>query len=338
MKITLLSLPAVLAVTAFVIYGLTLRPLSADEMRRCTVLVERVSYYEIDSGGRPQAWFRAFGDSLLPSGVSLVADSTVTDSRLTAGVWVNRYCFFPSCRGRVLIPEGDSTAAGNVAAANRDIDSVLRRAAADAERRIAQLDGKASRLRYYLGTHNVSDDGYNTMAAYSAAADTLRSREEKLLSVLRSLTGRDGVSIRRITKYTLLYCNREGRTERIKCNDITVKSGRPFRIIQTADRRKPGGQRALYFHRWPAPALTPGDNITTAAFFGSGEHGFCQERLRAGLFPGVVTACGGHDVPPLLAPDGSPVFTSGNRFAGITVGGGIVKAGSFAFGFNDMIE
>lgn len=332
------SLPAALAAIAFVIYGLTFVPLSADRMRRSVALVEYVSCYEINADGHAVAWFRTFGDSLSLNDVSVVAGEDVVDSRLLTACWVNRYDFFPSCHGRLLMPSPDTLGHKILSSANRTPAAVVQRAVNDTEKRIKQLDSKASRLKYYLSIHNVSDDGYNTMAAYAAEVNSSRETEERLLTVLKDLLTKSHLSINHIEKFTLLHSDEQGKTVRTACNDITKSTAKGFRMLQTADKKKPSKTTALYFHRWLAPVLVAGDNVYAASFFGSSQDGFNQNKLSAKLFPGTTGKNGEHGIPPLLAPDGTPVFSDGNRLAGISVGGRVVTAQSFAFGFKDLLE
>lgn len=322
----------------FVIYGLTFVPLSADRMRRSVALVEYVSCYEINADGHAVAWFRTLGDSLSVDNVSVVASEDVVESRLLTACWVNRYDFFPSCHGRLLMPSPDTLGLKALTAANKTPVAVVQRAINDTEKRITQLDHKATRLKYYLSIHNVNDDGYNTMAAYAADVNSRREAEERTLAVLKDLLTKSHLSINHIEKFTLLHSDKQGKTVRTACNDITKGTEHVFRMLQTTDKKKPHEASALYFHRWLAPILMAGDHVYAASFFGSGQSGFNTNKLSAGLFPGTIGKDGGHDIPSLLAPNGSPVFSDGNRLAGISAGGRVITAKSFTFGFNDLLE
>lgn len=336
-KLTLQSLPAVLAAIAILLYGLTFLPVSQSRMKRSVALIEYASCYEITADGKPLAWFRAFGDSLSLDGLTVVAGQNVVERRLITGVWVNRYGFFPSCKGRILLPSPDISACQRLSAANKKASLVLQKALSDNEKLISRLGQTQSKLRYYLETHNVSDDGYNTMAAYSAATDSSRQDAERLLSVLKSLDSKAQVSIRHIEKHTLLYSDSSRKTARKTCNDITKDGLRQFRIVQTEDQTMPNDVAALYFHRWLLPSAKTGMEVVTAAYHGSSQRGFNTDTLRAGCFRGLVTEGGGHDVPSLFAPDGSPVFTKGGLLVGVTLGGTVCSAKSFNFGFNDLL-
>lgn len=337
-KTTLQSLPVILVAIAFVIYGLTFLPLSQGRMTVCTALVKYVSYYEIEADGKPEAWFRTFGNSLSPCNLSTDAGKDVADSTVITGVWINRYDFFPSCKGRILIPVTDTLSHKTLSAANKNISLVLQRTISDIERRISKFDREEPKLRYYLSTHNVSDEGYNVMAACSAVSDSSRKEAEQLLTLLKNLALRPEVSIRHIEKYTLLYSDAYGKTVRKPCVDLTKAGTKRFHVIQTEDRKKPRSASALYFHRWLSSAVTEGNMIFTAAYFGSKQPGFSTDSLRTGLSSGMIKKNGVHNVPVLFAPDGSPVFTKGGRFAGITFGGAVIPAQNFNFGFNDLLE
>lgn len=337
LKLTLQSLPAVSVAIAFVIYGLTFLPLSPSEMRTSAALVEYVSYYEISADGKPQAWFGTMGDSLSPYDISTVEGRKAVDRRMITGVWVNRYDFFPSCKGRILIPTPYFSGGKSLSATGRSASDVLKKAVADTEKLISQLDEKTSKLRYYLSVHNVNDDGYNTMAAYSAAADSTRKAAEQLLSSLNNIAAKRNLSLRHVEKYTLLYSDAQGKTVRQACNCLTTGTDSRFRIIQTADRKTPHGATALYFHRWIAPHFIPETKVIVAANHGVWLSDFKADSLQNNLFPGVMTTNFSHDVPEIFAPNGSPVFTAGGRLMGISIGGTVCPAKSFNTGFNDLL-
>lgn len=337
MKHALQSLPLIAAAVAFLLYGLTFLPISEDKMCRSAALVEHVSYYEITANGKPKAWFSAFGDSLSLRGISSDTGRDVSERRLIAGVWANRYAFMPSCRGRILVPAADTLAAEALAAANRNAAAVLQQAVSETEKLIAQLGKKQTKLRYYLSIHNVSDDGYNTMAAYSAETDSSRKSAESLLSALKILAVGGMVSFRHVEKYTLLYTDADGKAKRMACRNLTKDLRKHFRIIQTADQKLPANAVAQYFHHWLLPSLAAGTEVSVPSVHGCPQSKTAADSLRTCLCSGVIKAGGRHDIPTFFSPDGSALFTKGGRFAGVTVGGVAQKANVFSFGFNDLL-
>lgn len=336
-KLTLQSLPIVLVAIAFCIYASTFLPLSQGKMCQSVALVEYQSHYEIAVDGRSQLWFDGFGDSLKLRNVAITESKDVVNSRLLTGVWVNRYAFFPSCRGRILLPTVDTTADKTLAIANSNVQSVIQRAISDTEKLLSQLDKKQTKLNYYLSTHNVSDDGYNTMAAFAAAVDSSRNGADGLLSVLKGLTQRPQLTIRHIEKYTLLYSDADGKTVRQLCHDITKTGSQRFKITQTDDQKTPTEAAPLYFHSWLNPTIDTEKAITVAAYHGSSQAGFSTNSLHASCFSGTMTKGGAHDVPTLFAPNGSPVFTVGGRLLGVSVGGRVYQVSNFNLGFNDLL-
>ena len=191
-KRILQSLPIALAAIVVVIYGLSFLPRSAVRMERSVALVEGVTYYELRADGRPVAWFKRLGDSLTLDGLSLKADSSVMTRFYATGCWVDRYPFVPSCRGTLLVANGDSAAAG--------------------------------------------------------------------------------------------------------------------------------------------------DSLVVASVPGCTLYGFNPAEARAAVFAGTARGAMRHDVPPLLAPDGSPVFTGDGRLAGFSLRGSIVKPSFFGFGFERLFK
>jgi len=336
-KTVLRWLPAAIVVVALVLYGLTFRTLSESKMKHSVALVEYVSYYELDVDGKSVAWFRAIGDSLSPIGLDVETSRNASDTCLLTGVWVNRFDFVPSCHGRILLPSPDTLVHKTVTEADKNAAAVAQRGKNDLEKELSRLNRKAARMRYYIRTHNVNDDGYNTMAAYSANIDDRREKVVKILSALGKVTPKSKASIRHTANYTLLYRASDGKTARTECKKLTAEGSHAFNIIQTKRRKKPHGASALYFHQWLTPTLVGGEDIVVASYHGCQQRSFDTSDLSQGTFPGTVTADGGHDVPSLFAPDGSPCFTRGGRLAGLTVKGRVLPTQSFSFGFNDLL-
>lgn len=332
------SLPIILVAVAFVIYGLTFLPATVGQMERSVALVESASYYELRSDGRVVLAFRSLSDSLLPENLSLKADSSVISRSYASGFWVNKYPFIASCGGRLVIANGDSTAAKRAIMANRKLSAILKATTDSIAGLVEQLDRKAAETDYYMRVHNVNDDGYNVMAEYSASIKTQKDKAGKLLEVLEKLSAKKRLEVRLVTEYALIATDTAEITSRTVCNVMTKRMASPFILLQTENGTMTDGARAVYLHRWLQPSLVPGDSIVTAAYPGCRSYKFNPETSRPAVFTGAMRGNMRHDVPPLLAPDGALVFTQRGRLAGISVGGKLAKPSVFGFGLKELLE
>lgn len=324
-KLTLQSLPIALAAIAFCIYALTFRPHSIENMATNGALIEYVSYYEICSNGKPVVWFKTLGDSLLPDEMSIAADSTVTNKRLIEGVFVNRYAFVPSCRGRILTTFPDSLAFKRLASANKNVASMLQTAADRTAEDIKRMEKEAEETDYYLRIHNVRDDGYNTIAEFSAQLKERKEKAEALLSTLKSTAKKGRLGVRMIRKYTLLYCDTVGMVRRIACNELISASGKPFVMLQTANKRMPDGATAVYLHRWLTPRVEAKDGVIVASHPTAMSGDTTPTAISAKTFGGVMADGMRPDLPPTLTPNGAVVYTERGFFIGVCLEGRIVK-------------
>ena len=337
LRMTLQSLPIALAAIVFIIYGATFMPSSIRKMERSVALIESISHYELQADGKPIAYFRTLSDSLSPEDWSLSADSTVTTKTYSNACWVNRWPLIPSCPGLLLTANGDSTAAKRLVSANRMLPQTLEKTVNLMKERLAQLDRMGEETDYYMRTHNVNDDGYNVMAEYSASLEARKKKVGKLLYALESAPVKKRLAMTLVTKHALVCTDTAGTVLRTACNAITPDNTKPVRLLQTADRQKPDGAKAIYPHQWLAPQTDTGDSLVIASYPGCRLNGFSPNGAKAQTFGGACKGKREHDVPPLLAPDGSPVFTARGLFIGISIGGKTVPATHMGFGLKNLL-
>ena len=336
-KILLISLPAVPAAIFFIAYLLALRPFSVKRMAACTALVECKSHYELLADGKPVACFKTLGDSLTPECLSLKTDSTVTTRTYTTAIWVNRWPLLPSCAGLLLTVNSDSTAEKRLTQTGEKLPAIVSKAIGKLTENIRQLDHMAEETDYYMKTHNVNDDGYNVMAELDESLKTRREKAEWLLAALEGAAEKKRLAMRLVTEYTLIRRDTAGRAVRTACRLMTADRTRPLRLLQTADRQMPDGASAVHLNIWPRPDIDAGDSLAIASYAGCNAYGYAPTAAKAQAFKGAAKGNGQHDVPPMLAPDGSPVFTERGRFAGISIHGRIEKAADAGFGLKHLM-
>lgn len=335
-RLILQSLPIIPAAIAFVLYIASLLPWRTEKMARSVALVEKVSYYRICADGRTAVCFRNLGDSCVPEGMSVQASPETASKSYITGCWINRLPLPASCRGLLLTPNADCDDAGRVAMSGMSLQAMMRKKAGDVAAELERLEHKAEEAGYYMRIHNVNDDGYNIMAAYTAALEKNIWNGRELLKALRSAAAASRLTMVRVTAYTLTAADTAGNVSRRACLAVTPDGNREFRLLQTADRRMPADAAALYPHRWLTPAPAAGDSVFAASIPGTSLYGFKPAGARAGVYKGAADGKAGHDLPPMLVADGSPVFTADGRLAGFSIAGRIVKPGVFGFSLKNL--
>ena len=340
LRIILQSLPIALAAIVFVIYAATFIPFSTDRMERSVALIECESYYQICANGKPVIWFKCLGDNCLPEGMSTKADNDVTTKTYSTGCWVNKYPLVAACPGLLVTANGDSIAEKNIAVANRSMDNIIKKTAEKLSMTIKKLKRKIEETDYYMRVHNVSDDGYNIMAAYAEEIKKQETEAEEVEKRLNAMAKSKKAEIRLVTKYTLLY-RYDDTTDsivRTPCNILTLTKTAPLRLLQTADEELPDGFSAINMHKWFTPSPSEGDSIYAAALPGCTQYKYNPENAKPKVFKGCMLNKHRHNLPRLLTPDGSAVFSRNGQFAGISVNGRIIRPTYAGFGLKRLMK
>lgn len=290
-------------------------PHSDAEARRSVALVVTRSWYEIDSDGRPVAYFRDLGGDSVALGATLSADEAVSE-RPAAGCWIHRYVSLPSCEGRLV------TVAGRLPGR---LQADARRLAAHTcdslRRRIADLSHEQTELRYYLRVHGVQDNGYQEIAALAADHAAVLAGLRRVLAVLDSLPSAARLSVRRRATYRAYLRTPENRLARVDCRLVTALGDGSLMLLRTADGRTPEGAEAAVVLPWRTDSVA---DVVAPSYGGIGA-GLAADTAAAVTVVGGRLAGSRHDFPPVLVADGSPVFTLRGHFAGIVSGGRVVS-------------
>lgn len=246
---------------------------------------------------------------LTDSDTIVVASSPVHQQ----GVWINKHWWWPSCDGRVLtIQQGTAyTDSGAWLCA----DSLPHLIAVETDSLGSLVQRKITErkeLQYYLRCHGVQDEGYQRIAEYagkqSAETDSLAAIYKKLKEYIPQKKMR----LVRVGFFEVSWYDQDGNLQRVGCKPTVMQVGQlgePV-IIHTLRHTKPWGTYAVRHVPWPETAhkhviavrLSPTDSLV--------------ER-HALLVNGTYTRQHRHDIPRLLAADGSPVFTFHGRFIGV---------------------
>ena len=312
-KITLIAIAAILiGVASFFIWRLT--PVSADSMLRSAVIIEETSWQEVTVDGKPCLYFAsAEGDSIL-IGVTTIRDSAIHRNYST-GFWHSRSWAYPSCHGRIAT----ITAPRHRTLRNAADTLVLRLCAEATERELKVLEHQKDELAYYMRSHGVQDHGYQQIAVLNDKVGReyigVKRAQEKLNALLH---GKHKVAVNRRSKYVAVFRNEEGHLTRLPLRYIPNSTNlQGITTLQTMDASTPSGVTPL--HISPFAARHKRD-IIAIGFPSIGEPGLECDTVSPQMVPGRESASGCHDIPPLLAGNGAPVFTKKGMFVGFLNG------------------
>ena len=329
-KIILLAVTAVvLAAIAFIVVP-SLLPANYDKMRRSVTLIECREYYEITRSGKVVAVCNDITNDTTLDIVKEQVDSDTERKAMVCGCWINRWTFMPSCGGRILTVDPFYGEKDMLAAANANIGATIEKTLAKARETVKKERKKQDELEYYLNTHSVKDEGYNTMADYAENNRKNRERLERGIEILERLKDGKGLRIRKNRYYTLLYPTTKNKTGKISCQEIareTNKGAKGTMVLKTCDGFMPEDACSIYqIKRYFVLIPEKGDSITAAGIFGLNNG--CSEKAatqKPNVFRGRATSTETHDIPELLAPEGAPLFNRNGYFIGINHNGGIMR-------------
>lgn len=329
-QIIMRSLPVViLAAIAFISLP-SLQSANYDKMKRSVALIECREYYEITKNGKLLAVCNGIDSDTTLNFVKEKVDSDSERKAMVCGCWINRWPLLPSCNGRIftVAPFGNNDEMLGIA--NADINKTICRTLEKAKDAARQDRKKQSELEYYLNTHSVKDEGYNTMADYAENNRMNKEKLEKGIKILEKLKETKGLKIKKNRYYTLLYPTESGKAGRTVCTmiaDETAKLPKGTIMLKTKDGYMPEHAYSVY-PLFQVFCLIPekGDSITVAGIFGLNNG--CSEKAASqqpNVFKGRTTSLETHDIPELLAPEGAPIFNRNGYFIGINHRGGIKR-------------
>ena len=312
--ILLLTVGALLAVVVAVAVSLLL-PESARGMRRCAVVVECEEWNEVSINGIPTLYFLSADADTALVRLTLHRD-TATHRHWSAGCWVGEWPVIPSCHGRIATLE----AHGGTPAlrAKADVGALCRKAV---EQKLAMLKGQSAELAYYLRVHGVQDEGYQQVAALARRVELDYTDCRRMREILDSVGAKARFTTAHRRSFTAIYRDTASHIRRTPCTLLASDAARRTLLLQTADGTTPSGAHAVM----PLPWNCGGKGeIRMAGFGGLGVRGLECDTVGVSIVAGRRSADGIHDIPDILAPDGSAVFTARGLFIGLKSGDGMV--------------
>ena len=232
-------LAALLSLLLCLPYVWSLFPPSESSLQQSTALLERSTYYEFRIDGRP-AFYADDLENWTTARLSVNGLDIPRHTETVVGTWA-RTTYRPFCRGR-LLTEGTDPKAWE----RQQNDSLVRDTAV-----LQQLDRRAQMLRkriwelsYFLRVHNVTDEGYNTVADYKTEAEHALKNVVSVDSLLKG-TGSRRLTVHLVQEYTLLR-KQNGEEQRVECRILNADAATQTCLVQAIDKKTPDSVSALY--------------------------------------------------------------------------------------------
>ena len=288
---------------------------SGQQMVQSAIIVERSSWYEIMLNGKPMLYFSDIrGDSVL-EGLSVHRDSSIILHRST-GFWIDRWWFIPSCRGR-LITAFSNTEKNSIININLQLVHEKTRL----NQLMHGLRLQNVELKYFLHAHGVQDEGYAMIANFANKIAGKLHDTRSLITLIDSITtGKTTLSLHHKNIFQIIYHDEQGHPIRQICTANNVSADGKCFLLQTQNKKTPA--TACPLNRLPWLFYSDGEVLATG-FGGLQEPLFSSFSTHATIVPANKTGnvC---DISPILAGDGSPLFTTHGWFISCLLDGNIV--------------
>ena len=238
----LLSLLFLTLVALFVLVLLPLIPPTEEQLSNSTAQLEYSTCYEIHIDGKSVFYLSDY-DNWTTSKLSISEQDLPYNTQTVTGIWTRR-TFTPLCYGRLIAEGTDPTPWEQEE--NARIRQTLCQRRPVLQQRILTLRKRIDELHYFLRVHDVSDEGYNTIADYEAAAQQELTDAQAILGIISDSTRLDKIQVRFIQRYTLLQNDSSGNWHRIPCHILEMDAPRQICLIQSKRWRKLPHSQAVY--------------------------------------------------------------------------------------------
>ena len=289
-------------------------PSSARQMKRSVAIVACQSWYEMVCKGKTVLYFSDIASDTALVRPSLQQDSCVRTTYAT-GVWVNRYAFMPSCRGRMLTVMTKPNQINQ-----QDAWKLIEKEKERNQKRIRQLRDQLKELNYYLRIHDVHDEGYNTVAAYAYEKEAEKAYCMRLAQLFNTVRKADRPQLIRKAVYTAYYRLPNDECQQVHMREVGSSKQCQTVLLQTIGRTTPTGVAPLSIFfvngKSHGAALAVG-------YGGLGVEELASNDASCSIIPTTLHD-NRHDLPAVLGGDGSPVFSTRGYFIGITRGNEVV--------------
>lgn len=289
-------------------------PSSARQMKRSVAIVACQSWYEIVCKGKTILYISDIAADTALVRPSLQQDSCVRTTYST-GVWMNRYAFMPSCRGRMLTVMTKPNEINQ-----QDAWKLIEKEKERNQKRIRQLRDQLKELNYYLRINNVHDEGYNTVAAYAYEKEAEKAHCMRLAQLFDTMRQADRPQLIRKAVYTAYYRLPNGECQRVRMREVGSSKQCQTVLLQTVGRKTPTGVAPLSIF------FVNGKSHGAALAVGHGGLGveeLASSDTSCSIIPTTLHD-NRHDLPAVLGGDGSPVFSTRGYFIGITRGNEVI--------------
>jgi len=240
-KVVLITI-ALLAI-ALGVYLFLMLHVSKEDIQRSKAHIICRSYYALYINDRPALYFSKWHADSVFTDASASSDSLQRAEHVTTGAWLRRYTLLPSCNGRVVAEMPDTSSI--FIPTSHQLDSLVKAAKKVYLKHADNMNHKYDELMYYLRVHNVSDEGYNLLAAMGNATRQSYHTAWHIRTILKSITDSSRLSVKHVYVFYVLETKGKNTVVRKPMRMLTQTSDHMLMLLQTIDKHTPGYARPL---------------------------------------------------------------------------------------------
>ena len=239
---------ALLVVVSLVMLVLPFLPVSEERQQQCVAELEYERCYHLDIDGVPAFYLNELSQGTTKTSASTSIDSIAWHREKLKGCWTYRYLFLPICKGRIQAIDPDIEEAEQMEKINANIHDVITRNIELLEKECQRAKRIERGFNYYLKVHNVTDEGYNAIAALSARSLIAGHERERVLEILQAIRPNQLVEIKMQRNYYLVTRDAKGRVKRTPCKPLDKEYDNGVVALQTEKAFMPDAARAIYYN------------------------------------------------------------------------------------------
>ena len=282
--------------------------LSGREMLRSVALVEYVPCHALVVDGKERLFFSNIDTTFSFPALASHPTRLHTQSAFSTGFWVNRFPFFPSCKGRLLTAVHRQKTYQSLSSS--DLQKAIKAVKEDVLHKYQALEHRVNEIDYYLSVHSVKDEGYTDIAGYANQLQKEYEEMGRILKLLDAIKPTARLSVVDKTRYAAVT---SGGRKVMTC--IAASPHNDLLLLQTADASTPDGCTPVTF--LPLNIRLTGSDVLAVSHAGMRLKATVEQADTAVILPGRMLKAHQLDIHRALLTDGSPIFSRRGNLIGI---------------------
>lgn len=192
-------------------------PQSRWEKENSAALIRQYTEYQLQVGGKN----------------IMILSSDTTDFK---AAWINKWVMLPSCHGCLVSFFHETQPAAYTHLKNSKFITQLKD---QFNNQLDSLSSEEDELHYYLRVHDVEDEGFGAISAFSNHLDSVIAKLKHDINILDSIKDNTTINIHAYRKYTAIYIDSHAKIKEEPCNIVRYSHLDKYQIFQIESEKTP---------------------------------------------------------------------------------------------------